>query len=61
MKFDESVATFSSIAKTTGRDEREAKVIELAQLSLGRVYFELGKFDLAIDAYQQVSQKSDAL
>jgi TolA-binding protein len=59
-KYEEAVAQFKAIAKANPRDERERAVKELATLSLGRVLFELGKFDEAIEQYQEIPRESDS-
>ncbi|MCG8557480.1 MAG: tetratricopeptide repeat protein [Proteobacteria bacterium] len=41
------------------RDERQAKIEELAQLALGRLHYETGQLDQAITAYQRVKRTSD--
>ncbi len=59
-KYDEAIATFKKIATANPRDERERSVKELAILSLGRVLFETGKFDEAIEQYQEIPRESDS-
>jgi len=59
-KYDEAIATFKKISTATPRDERERSVKELAILSLGRVLFETGKFDEAIEQYQEIPRESDS-
>jgi TolA-binding protein len=59
-KFDEAVLQFKKIAQATARDERERAVKELATLSMGRVLFEMGRFDEAIEQYQEIPRESDS-
>lgn len=59
--WDKAIAAFQSIAAMpdTG-SARDREVKELADLSLGRVYFEVGRYDEAIDSYAKVPQQSDS-
>jgi TolA-binding protein len=59
-KYDDAIATFRKISTANPRDERERSVKELAQLSLGRVLFEVGKYDEAIAVYQEIPRESDS-
>ncbi len=54
-----AVERFRRIAREPAHDERERKIKELANLSLGRLLYELGKYDEAIDRYQEISQASE--
>jgi lipopolysaccharide biosynthesis regulator YciM len=58
-QWDKAIEQFKAIIEMTPRDDKDRKVLELAQMSLGRVYFETAKYDEAIDAYAKVSQSSD--
>src|SRR5260370_27527756 len=58
-KYDDAIAQFKKIIAATARDERERAVKELAVLSLGRVLFEVGKYDGAIEQYQEIPRESD--
>jgi TolA-binding protein len=58
--YDAALARFSEVAKSKPKDAKEQKVVELANLSRGRVLVEEGKFTEAIDAYQEVPRESDA-
>jgi len=53
------VERFRSIAQAKVDDEREAKVKELASLSIGRLLYAMGKYDEAIDRYQDIPTKSE--
>jgi len=57
-KLPEAAAAFEQVVKLEGSGSRDNKVRELANLSLGRVYYELGKFTEAIDRYQEIDYQS---
>ncbi len=60
-QYDRAIERFQWIVQQpTNSDPREKAVKELASLSLGRVLFEMGKFDEAIDKYNDVPQNSDS-
>ena len=54
-----AVEKFRRITQQPAHDERETKVKELANLSLGRILFEMGKYDEAIDRYQEIPRESE--
>jgi tetratricopeptide (TPR) repeat protein len=61
-QWDAAIEQFKKVAAHDGgdaRDDKERQVRELAELSLGRVYFEMGQYDDAIDHYARVPQQSD--
>jgi TolA-binding protein len=58
--YDAALARFVQVAKSKPKDAKEQKVVELANLSQGRVLVEQGKFSEAIDRYQEVPRDSDA-
>jgi tetratricopeptide (TPR) repeat protein len=58
--WDKAIEQFKAVRSLPARDSRERDVKELADLSLGRVYFEVGKYDDAIDAYARIPQQSDS-
>ncbi len=58
--YDAALARFTEVSKSKPKDAKEQKVVELANLSRGRVLVEEGKFAEAIDAYQEVPRESDA-
>jgi TolA-binding protein len=59
-KYDDAIATFKKVSTASPRDDRERAVKELAVLSLGRVLFETGKYDEAIEQYQEIPRESDS-
>jgi TolA-binding protein len=50
---------FRRITQETAHGDREIKVKELANLSLGRVLFEMGQYDQALVSYQEIPQESE--
>jgi TolA-binding protein len=58
-QWDSAVAQFLAVTQSPATNDKEKAVKELAELSLGRVYFEMGKYDEAIDRYARISQSSD--
>lgn len=56
---EQAVADFRRVLDLPASDERGRKVREMANLSLGRVYFELGRYSEAIDRYQEIDYRSD--
>jgi tetratricopeptide (TPR) repeat protein/predicted nucleic acid-binding Zn-ribbon protein len=58
-EWDKAIDAFTQVTKMTARDARDRQVQELAELSLGRVYFETARYDEAIDHYSRVQQQSD--
>lgn len=58
-QWDKALEQFKLVTSLTPRDEKDKKVLELAEMSLGRVYFETARYDEAIDHYSKVSQSSD--
>jgi tetratricopeptide (TPR) repeat protein len=59
-QWEKAAEQFMKVATHDARDEKEKQVRELAELSLGRVYFEMGRYDDAIDHYARVSQQSES-
>lgn len=59
-QWDQAIAQFVAVTKAQARDEKERTVQELAELSMGRVYFEMGKYDEAIDRYARIGQQSES-
>lgn len=58
-QWDKAIDRFKELAKRPAKGTQEARIVELANLSLGRVYFEVGKYDLAIEHYQTVEHDSE--
>jgi tetratricopeptide (TPR) repeat protein len=58
-QWDNAIEHFGRMGRLVTRDKKERALIELANLALGRVLFEVGRFDEAIDRYQEVSRESD--
>lgn len=58
-EWDKALAQFLAVTQGAVRDDREKAVKELADLSMGRVYFETGKYDDAIDRYARIPQQSE--
>ncbi len=54
-----AIPYFERVLKLPAKDVREKRVHEMANLSLGRVLFELGKYTEALDRYQEIDYKSD--
>lgn len=50
---------FRSMVRRPAKSAADKAVQELAWLALGRVYYETGRLDEAIDAYQRVSRSSE--
>ena len=59
-QWDQALAQFLAVTQAEARDDKERAVQELAELSMGRVYFEVGKYDEAIDRYARIGQQSDS-
>jgi TolA-binding protein len=57
-EYDQAIEVFKRVAAARPRGEREAQVKELANLSLGRVLYETGKYSEAVDRYQEIQQNS---
>ncbi len=58
--YDAALARFSEVANSKPKDATEQKLVELANLSAGRVLVEQGKFAEAIDRYQEVPRESES-
>ncbi len=55
-----AVERFRQVAEAPAKTASQRKIKELANLSTGRVFFELGEYDKAIDSYQEIPRESDA-
>jgi len=56
---DRAVAQFEKLLQLPARGGKEVKIKELANLSLGRLYYETGRYDDALDRYQEIPRESD--
>jgi len=54
-----AIEQFRQLIAATPRGDRDVKVKELANLSLGRLLYESGRYDEALDRYQEVPRESD--
>ncbi|MBI3182545.1 MAG: tetratricopeptide repeat protein [Myxococcales bacterium] len=54
-----AIAQFKKISSSYGRGEKDLKIKELANLSLGRLYYETGQYDAALDRYQEIPRESE--
>jgi tetratricopeptide (TPR) repeat protein len=52
----QSIGEFQRVAKSKATTAEQRKVLELAQLALGRLYYESAKLPQAIDAYETVQR-----
>jgi len=59
-QWDIALQQFEAVTKASPRGDKDRAVIELAQLSMGRVYFETQKYDDAIDRYARIGQDSES-
>lgn len=57
--YDAAIEAFRQLAAETPKTPREQKIQVLANLSLGRLLYETGKYDEAIDRYQEIPRESD--
>lgn len=58
-QWDKAIEAFTQVTKMTARDARDRQVQELAEVSLGRVLFEVGKYEEAVEHYSRVPQQSE--
>ncbi|MFZ5470776.1 MAG: hypothetical protein ACOZIN_15200 [Myxococcota bacterium] len=58
-QLDLAIEQFRKITIASANGEREVKVKELANLSLGRLLYETGQFDAALDRYQEIPRESE--
>jgi tetratricopeptide (TPR) repeat protein len=56
---DAAATRFLQLLRAAARNDGDKKIQELSTLALGRVYYETGKIDKAIDQYQNVARTSD--
>ena len=50
---------FAALIKREPKTEDETRIVELAQIALGRLYYERDQPTKAIDAYLLIDRKSD--
>ncbi|MBM4379187.1 MAG: tetratricopeptide repeat protein [Deltaproteobacteria bacterium] len=59
-RYEDAVESFRRITLAETTTQRDARTRELAWLSLGRVYYETGKYAEALDAYQEIPRNSES-
>lgn len=57
--YSAAVEAFRRITQAEVKSPRDAKVKEMAHLSLGRLLYESGKYDEALDQYQEIPRESE--
>ncbi|MEM7136823.1 MAG: tetratricopeptide repeat protein [Myxococcota bacterium] len=57
-EYVDAIAAFRTVLGHEPLNEAEAEVVELTYLALGRVYYETGQLEQAVDAYRAVPQTS---
>jgi tetratricopeptide (TPR) repeat protein len=57
-RYEEAVERFRGVVQAAGGDKRDRQVRELANLSLGRLLYETGRYSEAIDRYQEIPRES---
>jgi TolA-binding protein len=57
-QFPQAVEAFRRVLQTQGSTPEHEEVVELAQLALGRLYYETDQLDQAIETYQSVPRTS---
>ncbi|MCZ6805329.1 MAG: tetratricopeptide repeat protein [Deltaproteobacteria bacterium] len=58
-EYIDAIAAFRTVLGHEPANEAEAEVVELTYLALGRLYYETGQPEQAVDAYRAVPQTSD--
>ncbi len=59
-RYEEAVQQFGRVVSAPAEGARDVQVQQMANLSLGRVLYELGRYDEAIDRYQEIPEDSAA-
>jgi TolA-binding protein len=57
-QFPQAIEAFRRVIQTQGTTPEHQQVVELAQLALGRLYYETDQLDQAIETYQSVPRTS---
>jgi tetratricopeptide (TPR) repeat protein len=58
-QYKEAIPYFEEVLGLQPADEDQERIVEMANLSLGRLYYELGESGKAIDRYQEIPRNSD--
>ncbi len=58
-KYDEARTVFENVTRRTAATPRDIAVLELAYIALGRLAYERGDFEAAIDLYNRVPRESE--
>ncbi|WP_224249756.1 tetratricopeptide repeat protein [Hyalangium gracile] len=56
----DAIQRFTELAALPANEPEEVRIRELANLSLGRLLYELGNLDEALDRYQEISRSSES-
>ena len=56
----EAVQVFDALSKAEAKSDSQKRVVELAHLALGRVYYDQGQLSAATNEYSKIAQTSDA-
>lgn len=57
-KLEQALEQFTALSRLTPKTEAEKNVVELAHMARGRILYDLGREDQALDAYQAVPHTS---
>ena len=58
--YKDAIQRFQALAALPANEPEEVRIRELANLSLGRLLYETGKLDEALDRYQEISRGSES-
>ncbi len=50
---------FQEVIRSPGKTKEEQRIVELAHMAIGRLYYERGQMTRAIDSYLNISRRSD--
>ncbi len=56
---DKAAQVFQSIVGSPGKTKEEQRIVELAHMAIGRLYYERGQMTRAIDSYLNIERRSD--